>query len=304
VKRRVGVTGASGFIGRNLMAALVRRGDEAVPIARPFDAGRIGVQIAGADAVVHLAGLVSAPSDRAFFDANVEGTRIVADAARRAGVPLVQISSLAAGGPAASDAPRVEDDPSAPLTAYGRSKLEGENVIRAMDRLDWTILRPTVVYGPHDRAMLPLFRLAARGVLPHVGRASAAYMFVHVDDLVRAIDRAIDARVFGETMFVGHPRTVTTREILEHLRTAVGRRAPIVRVPDVVLRAASAAGDVVGRIRGRRMLIDGSRYRELSAVGFVCSVDRLRARLGIAAETDLPDGFAHTAAWYRSQGWL
>ncbi|HEV3140970.1 MAG TPA: NAD-dependent epimerase/dehydratase family protein, partial [Vicinamibacterales bacterium] len=202
--RTVAVTGSSGFIGRNLMTALAARG-ATIPIARPFDAARIASRIAGADAIVHLGGLVSAPRDRDLFDANVENTRVVADAARRAGVPVVYISSLAAGGPAPLSRPRVEDDPPSPLTPYGHSKLAGERVIRATDGLHWTILRPTVVYGPGDRGMLPLFRLAARGVLPHVGRTTAHYMFVHVHDLVRAIDRAIDARADGETMFVCHP---------------------------------------------------------------------------------------------------
>jgi len=304
VTRRVAVTGSSGFIGSNLTATLRERGDEVIAIARPFDAARIAAQIAGADALVHLAGLVSAATDRAFVEANVEGTRVVAEAAWRASVPVVDVSSLAAGGPAPAAAPRVEDDEDAPLTAYGRSKLGGEQALRAIDGLRWTILRPTVVYGPGDRAMLPLFRLAARGVLPHVGRRSAAYMFVHVRDLVRTIDRAIDARAWSETMFVCHPRTVTTREILECAQQAVGRHGPIVRIPDVVLRAAAAAGDVVGRIRGRRTLIDGPRYRELSAVGFVCRVDRLHDRLGVVAGIDLPEGFSETAAWYRAEGWL
>jgi len=302
--RRVAVTGATGFIGRNVVALLRDRGDAVFPIARPFDTGRIAAQIAGADAVVHLAGLVSAASESAFVEANIEGTRIVAAAARVADVPMVYVSSLAAGGPAPADAPRVETDPPAPLTAYGHSKLGGERAIRAIDGLQWTILRPTVVYGPGDRGMFPVFRLAAHGILPHVGRTTAKYMFVHVRDLARVIDRAVDARAFGETMFVCHPRAVTTRELLDGLCEAVGRRAPIVRVPDVVLRAAARVGDVVGTLRGKRLIIDSPRYAELSAPGFVCSVDRLRVRLGVVAEIDLTEGLAQTAAWYRAAGWL
>jgi nucleoside-diphosphate-sugar epimerase len=304
VTRRVAVTGANGFIGRHVVAMLRERGDAAYPIARPFEAVRIASQIAGADAVIHLAGLVSAASESAFVDANVEGTRTVATAARAAGVPIVFVSSLAAGGPAPADRPRVETDPPAPLTAYGRSKLAGERAIRAIDGLRWTILRPTVVYGPGDRGMYPVFRLAARGILPHVGRRTAKYMFVHVRDLTRVIDRAIDARAFGETMFVCHPHAVTTRTLLDRLSEAVGRQAPIVRVPDVVLWAASRVGDVVGALRGKRLIIDSPRYAELSAPGFVCSVDRLRDRLGIVAEIDLDEGLAQTAAWYRAEGWL
>jgi nucleoside-diphosphate-sugar epimerase len=298
------VTGAGGFIGRHLVAMLHDRGDEAIPIARPFDANRVASELAGAQAVVHLAGLVSAATDAAFTEANVEGTRAVGEAARRAGIPIIYISSLAAGGPAPAEAPRTEADEPAPVTQYGRSKLGGERAIQSIDGLQWTILRPTVVYGPGDHGMLPVFRLAARGVLPHVGRKTAKYMFIHINDLLRVIDRAVDARAFGETLFVGHPRPVTTRELLDHLRAAVGRRAPIVRVPDPVLGVAASFGDVIGRLRGRRLIIDRARYAELSGPGFVCSVERLRDRLGIVAAIDLPEGLARTAAWYRSEGWL
>jgi len=304
VSRRIAVTGSSGFIGSNLVEALSAKGDEVLRLARPFDPSRIADALRGAAAVVHLAGRVSAVRERDFAEANVEGTRAVAEGARRAGVPIVHISSLAAGGPAPAAAPRSESDPPAPITAYGRSKLESERAIAAMDGLRWTILRPTVVYGPRDRGMLPLFRMAARGVLPLVGRRTAAFMFVHVDDLIRAIDRAIDAGAHGETLFVAHPRPATTREVLEAVCAAVGRRAPIVPIPDAVLRAACAAGDLAARLRGRRILLDSSRYRELSADGFVCRVDRLRERLGVVAEIDLGSGLARTAAWYRSQGWI
>lgn len=217
---------------------------------------------------------------------------------------LVHVSSLAAGGPAPASAPRSEDDAPAPITPYGRSKLESERVVASIPGLRWMILRPSVVYGPRDRAMLALFRFAAAGLLPLVGRATAAYAIVHVDDVVRAIDRAIDADLHGETLFVAHAQPASTREIVETIRTAVGGRAAIVRVPDPVLRALCAAGDVVKRVGGRRILLDSWRYRELSSEGFVCRVDRLRDRLGVVAAVDLRDGFVRTAAWYRSAGWL
>jgi len=289
VTRRVAITGSHGFIGTNLRAALAARGDEVVAIARPFDSARIAADLRGADAIVHLAGLVSAPREDDFVEANVDATRAVADGARRAGVRMIHISSLAAGGPAPVSAPRSEDDPPAPITPYGRSKLQGERVVAATAGLRWTILRPTVVYGPRDRAMLALFRFAAAGLMPLVGRSTAAYTFVHVDDLVRAVDRAIDADLHGETMFVAHERPASARALLEAIAAAVGARASIVTVPMPFLRAAAAAGDVVERLLGRRVLLDSSRYRELVADGFVCRVDRLRERLGIVAEIGLAD---------------
>ena len=304
MSRRIAVTGASGFIGRHVAAHLAARGDSVVAVRRPFERAALLETLRGADAVVHLGGVVSALRERDYIAANVDGTRAVAEAARAAGVPLIHISSLAAAGPASPRAPRSEDERPAPINAYGRSKLEGERVIASVDGLRWTILRPGVVYGPGDRALLPVFRLAARGLLPLVGRADAAYSFVHIADMVRAITAAVDSPAAGDTMFVGHPQPVAARDLLEGIRAASGVRARIVRIPLAVTRLAAVAGDVGGMLRGRPAVINSRRYAELASEGFVCRVDRLRERLGVVAQIGLREGLADACAWYRKEGWL
>ena len=304
MSRRIAVTGASGFIGRHVVAHLAARGEDVVTVRRPFEPATLKETLRGADAVIHLAGVVSALREPEYFAANVGGTGAVAAAARTAGIPLIHVSSLAAAGPASPRAPRSEDDPPAPINAYGRSKLGGEQAVAALDGLRWTILRPGVVYGPGDRALLPVFRLATRGVLPLVGRADAAYSFIHIADLVRVIIAAVDRPPANDTLFVGHPRPVTTRDLLEGIRAAVGVRATIIPVPLALTRIAAFAGDAAGVLFGRRAVINSRRYAELASEGFVCRVDRLRDRLGIAAEIDLVDGLADAWAWYRNEGWL
>ena len=304
MSRRIAVTGASGFIGRHLVAHFAARGDQVVPVRRPFEPSTLLATLHGADAVVHLAGVVSALREQDYFVANVDGTRAVAAAARTAGIPLIHISSLAAAGPASPRAPRSEDEANAPINAYGRSKLGGEREVAALDGLRWTILRPGVVYGPGDRALLPVFRLAARGFLPLVGRADAAYTFIHIADLLRVITAAVDTPAAGDILFAGHPQPVTTRALLEGVRDAAGGRAAIVPIPLGVTRLAALAGDAAGALLGRRTVINSRRYAELASEGFVCRVDRLRDRLGVVARMDLRDGLADACAWYRNEGWL
>ena len=303
----IAVTGASGFIGRHLVAHLGARGVEVVTVRRPFEREALRTALRGAHAIAHLAGIASALRAEDFFAANVAGTRAVAEAARDAGIRMIHVSSLAAAGPAPSGAPRSEDDEPDPRTPYGRSKLESERVLAAMSDLRWLVLRPGIVYGPGDRAMLPLFRAAARGFLPLVGHESAAYTVIYIGDLVRALAAALDsdaANLDRVVMFAGHPRPASAREILEGVRSAVGARAAVVRVPMPVTRFAALAGNLVGAARGRPMAINTSRYAELAAGGFVCRVDRLRDRLGIVAQIDLKEGLAQTAAWYRQEKWL
>ncbi len=313
------MTGATGFIGRHVCAELTAAGHEVRAIVRPdsprsappeavtFKAALTSPALqeafTGVDAVVHLAGVVSAQSDKEYSITNVAATREVATAARAAGARLVHVSSLAAAGPASAASPRSEDDPPSPVTAYGRSKLESEAAVRAVEGLPWIVLRPGIVYGPGDRAVLPLFLAAKRGILPLVGRTSAAYSFVHVSDVVRSIQAAIESPLSGETIFVGHHRPMSARAVLEAIRAAVGKGV-IVRVPTPLLWVGSIGGELAGIVTRRPAMINRRRYVELTAEGFVCRVDRLKERLGIVPYIGFEEGVARTASWYRSAGWL
>jgi dihydroflavonol-4-reductase len=296
--KRVAVTGANGFIGRHVMQALAARGDQPVGSPRPYEPARLAGQFAGLDAVVHLAGVVSAVREREFYAANVDATRTIAEAARVAGTRLVHISSLAAAGPAAPAAPRTESDAPAPINAYGQSKLEGERAIAAVAGLRWTILRPGVVYGPGDRALRPLFRYAQMGIVPLVGNAAAAYTFIYIADAVRAIVAAVDRGNDGDVIFLGHEDAVDSRTLMQTIRVAAGSRAPIFSIPRAVVRIAAEAGEWAETLTGRPATINRRRFAELYSPGFVCRVDRMKERLGVVAEIGLREGLRIAAGWY------
>ena len=318
--RSVAITGATGFIGRHVAAALMTRGVAVTSIVRPdsrhqapvgstlvrarLDAGELRKAFAGADTVVHLAGVVAAVDAQTFFDINTEGTRAVAGAARDAGARLVHLSSLAAAGPAPPSAPCRETDTPRPVTPYGVSKLESERIVSATEGLRSIVLRPGVVYGPSDRAVFPLFQGAQHGILPLVGRTDAAYAFIHVDDVVRAILAAVEHVDVTGAVFVAHETPVTALDLIEAIQAAVGRKGRVIRVPMALTRALALAGDVAGKALNRPMTLNSWRYAEMAAEGFVCRVDRMRQALGVTAAIGLKDGMARTAAWYRTAGWL
>jgi dihydroflavonol-4-reductase len=312
--RPIAVTGATGFIGRHVTAALAARGDHVRAIVRP-DSPRaappgaavvraaltgpaLDAAVSGCDTVVHLAGLVAASRDSEYVAVNVDAARAVAQATRAAGARLVHISSLAAAGPAPASRPRDEDDPPRPITMYGITKLAGERAVMDTPGLRWTVLRPGVVYGEGDRALVPLVRLAGLPIIPLVGAPDGAYMFVHIDDLTRAIVAAIDAEADRLICFVGHAEPVRPLELYEGLRTIVGGHGRIVRIPAPIVWLAANAGEVAGTIAGRTMVLDRRRYNELYSEGFVCRVDRLRDRLGVVANIGLQEGLERSSAWY------
>jgi nucleoside-diphosphate-sugar epimerase len=301
MSRRVAVTGARGFIGQHVMLALTDRGDTAVAVRRPFEPAALADRFRGVDAVVHLAGVVSAVHEDDFRSGNVESTRIVATAARDAGAHLVHVSSLAAAGPAPSSRPRSEDDPCSPITIYGRTKLQGEQIVESLPALGWTTLRPGVVYGPGDRAMVPLFRYARLGVLPIIGNPAAAYTFIYVDDAVRAILAALDREPLGRAVFLGHATPVTPHELMTQVQAAARSSSLLLRVPRPVIRLAAWAGDAAGAITGAPAAINSRRFLELYSPGFVCRVDRMRDLLGIVASVGLEEGMRRAGSWYQTQ---
>jgi nucleoside-diphosphate-sugar epimerase len=314
---RIVVTGATGFIGRHLVQRLVERNAcvralvrrppvfplpanvDVVPTA--FDRRALAGSLQNGDLVVHLAGQVRARSAEEFTASNVTCTREIAAAAAAVGARLVHVSSLAAAGPASPDSPRSEADDPRPLTPYGVSKLAGERVVADTHALHWTILRPGVVYGPGDGALLTLIRMADHGVLPRLGTADAAYSFLYIDDMVRALEAAIDQPSVGRTLFVAHPCPVTTADLNEAIRRAIGRPVAQVAIPLPLLRLAASASEAIAAVSGRLLPLDRWRYEEIAAPGFVCRVDAMRDALGVEAAVGLGEGITRTVAWYRSE---
>jgi len=339
------LTGATGFLGWHLaeafrdagwnVTAVVRPGNKkplparVESLERPLEAEALARAFEGSSLIVHAAGLTHAPSEAAFNAVNVEGTSAVVTAANRVGSPLILLSSQAAAGSAPRDRPSREDDTPAPLTAYGRSKLAAETVVRSATQTPWLILRPSAVYGPRDRQFLPLFRLASRGWFLLAADPAATFTLVYVEDLARAVvlaalaltgegeagkagkaggpsrvggpGRAVDAG--GKVLFLGHPLPQTSDEVLRALAATYGRPYRPRRVPGALLEGVSWLGELSWRL-GRQPLLDRARLLELRASGFVCTVDEALDELGFRAEVGLAEGVERTARWYRNQGWV
>ena len=315
--RSVSITGATGFLGWHLSAAFRDAGWRVRAIVRPGNTKRVpeGVDLvesalapaaltaalADSSLLVHSAALVRAATDGEIDRVNVGGASAAVAAANAAGARLLFISSQAAIGPGTAVR---EDDAPHPITAYGRSKLAAEAVVRAESRVPWTIVRPSAVYGPRDRGFLPLFWLASRGVFLMVASPATPFTFIYVNDLIAGLmAAAVDERAVGQTMFLGHPAPETADDLMRAVADAFGRAYRPIRLPSFVMRIAGAAGDVCWKL-GLNPAVDSARAAEIRAGGFVCAVDRARDLLGFTAAVPLRDGVARTARWYRDQGWV
>lgn len=287
----VALTGGTGFVGRATIVRAVEAGHKVRALTRRPQAPRDGVTwIAGAlddpvslaelargtDAVLHVAGVVNAPDRAGFVAGNVEGTRAMVAAS--AGKRFVHVSSLSAREPQ--------------LSAYGWSKREAEKIVEA-SALDWTIVRPTGVYGPGDTEMRDVFRLARAGIalLPPPGRVS----LIHVDDLARLLVTLAERPGGRELYEVDDGRVLTHADLAAAIGAAVGRRVMPLHLPAALLRLGARIDRAV---RGGRAKLTPDRARYLAHADWTARPEHRPPPALWTPRVPLAEGLAETARAY------
>jgi nucleoside-diphosphate-sugar epimerase len=318
------VTGATGFVGSHLAEALRERGDTVTALARSarraealgplgvavvegdlHDAAALARAVEGQDVILHVAGLVAARSEGEFLRANRDGTANLLAAAERAGIPrFVLVSSMAAAGPAPRGRPLAGGEPPRPVTAYGRSKLAAEQVVTA-GRLPWTIVRPPAVYGPRDREILKVFRLARLGVAPVFGDGRQELTAVHGADLAAALVAAATApAAAGKVYYACHPEVFTSGGFVQAIAAAMGHRVRLIGLPGGLARGLLTLTELGARVTGRPTILTRDKANEFFQDAWTGDPRPLSSDTGWRARFDLAHGLADTYRWYRSAGWL
>jgi len=322
------VTGGQGFIGSHLCARLVAEGHSVRVLARPSSdlGGLAGLQldvvrgdltepaslapaVSGADVIFHLAGALKGLRETDLFRVNADGTKNLVAAAAAAEPPparFVYVSSLAAAGASpGGTVPRTEEMPPQPLTWYGRSKFAGEQAVRSVARLAWTIVRPPIVFGPRERDVYGYFRIARHGLLPVVGFSDRYFSLLYVEDLADALIRAAAApSAIGQVYFLAGPEVVSWLELGRLIASALGVTGRVLRLPEIVAVGAGGLADLFARVRGRPEIFSSQKVIEILARAWVCSAEKAARDFGWRAATPLPDALRATARWYREHGWL
>lgn len=313
--RTVAVTGATGFLGRHVVAALASRGWRLRLLVRqaPIDAGwrdaepeivlgslsdRLALArlVDGADAVLNLAGLIKAPSEAEFMRVNRDGSALLAEivAAEARNAHFVQVSSLAARSPA--------------LSGYAASKRAGEDVVRErLGSARLSVIRPPAIYGPGDRETLAFFKLGGGAFIPLPQRPKARFALIHAEDAAAAIVARLEAGPSGavETLSDHRPAGYSWREILGAAAAAVGNERPrFLTVPAWTLKGVGAVLGTAARAGLGGSIVNAGKIRELLHEDWaVREAERLHLP-EVTARYELMAGFVHAATWYRANGWL
>jgi nucleoside-diphosphate-sugar epimerase len=314
------VTGGTGFVGGHLLEKLAGSG-EAVRclvrrkrLARPLPphvepvwgdlAGGQGLDEAlrGVDTVIHLAGVTKALRTDDYYAGNVRAAGTLARAVAGRPIRFVHVSSLAAAGPGEFLS---EDAEPRPVSHYGRSKLEGERIVRAL-LPEAVVVRPPVVYGPRDTDVLQVLQMAARGIALEIAGGGQSFSAIYVKDLAAGLlVAARHPKAGGRTYFLAHPQPLSWRELGEIAARIMGRRPPRgFSVPSAAAYAAGACAEAWSRLTGRPGIVSRDKIREARCPSWTCDVRRAAAELGFEATTTFEAGLAETLAWYKESGWL
>lgn len=301
----IAVTGATGFVGQALLDLAGADGAPVKALARRAQPPHEGVEwirgdladkdalrrlVRGAEAAIHVAGVVNAPDAAGFEAGNVTGTLNLIEACLAEGVQrLVHVSSLSAREPE--------------LSAYGASKARAEKLVRASG-LDWTIVRPPGIYGPRDTVIFDMFRMARWGLMPmpqRDGRAS----YIHVNDLCRLLlalvpgGEAVSHMTFEPDD--GRPGGWGHYEFARAIGWAMGRRPWVVHLSRASLERAARADRFVRRTRAK-LTLDRAGY--MSHPDWVVSQGALPPPDLWQPQIQTREGLKATAQWYRDNHWL
>ena len=303
------VTGATGFVGRNLLLSEIAKGSEILaPVRNPqklrdqillegLDPARVTALPAdpskwGPIRPTHAllsAGVLFARSREEYFQTNVDWTLDVLDALPES-TRTVLLSSQSAGGPTPHGAQaRTEADADMPLTWYGHSKLALEKAIRQRhSHRRIHILRPPMILGPRDSATASLFKMAGGFVRPKPGLRRKEFSFLSVQDVLGAIESAWETDLRGPH-YIAADHTITDRDLIETAARTVRSQGITLPLPLFLVKALSMIVDAVPALRSAAPSLTRDRAREIQPDRWVVDSSAFRKATGWTNREGLND---------------
>ncbi len=322
----IALTGATGFVGSHFVELLTEKGFQPTCLIRktsnlhwlPADKLRFVTGdlaqteslrefVEGADWIFHLAGLTKGRNEADYFRVNYEGTVRLIRAIEQFNPNLkrfVLVSSQAAAGPSPNGVPLKESDPPHPVSAYGRSKLAAEEFLRNESRVPFTIVRPPAVYGPRDRDVYAAFKMAARGLVPVIGK-NKMLSLIFVKNLVHGLFLSAEKEEsLGQTYFLSDGPPHSWKKITEMISQSLDKHPIKIPIPEWSLVVPAEISGLLGKILNRPMLLNREKIVEIKQRYWTVDISKAERELGYRPIWSTGEGIRETANWYLEQGWL
>jgi len=325
MKKIVAVTGANGFIGSRLSSYLSDAGNEVRCIVRPtsdlsllsshLEIHRIDYDdkealrdiLTGSMIVIHAAALTRARHWDDFQKINID---LVADLVEVINqIDSIQqfifISSQAASGPAKSGVGKQEDDPCHPVSMYGRSKLQAEEIVHTNCQKPWTIIRPASVFGEGEKDFYNYYKIIEKGIAPVVGIVDRFMSVIHVDDLCSILDSAmLNKSAYNQIFFAAANEDISMAGFAYLIAQSMQKKIFELRIPLPVLYLSAIISELFTLSSKAPPLLNREKYREMKQRYWLVSIKKSVDILNFSQTATLTRQMQQTIKWYKSQGLL
>ncbi len=322
------LTGATGFIGSFVAEQLVKEKHQVTCLTRqnsdlkwlnglPLNLLRGSIldprtylsDLKNADYVIHLAGVTKARDPKAFYQGNVEATGCLLSTIAEQDIPIknfLLVSSQAAVGPSPSQEPVNENFPCQPLTQYGRSKWQTEQVASSFqEKLPVTIVRPCAVYGPRDTDVLHFFRTLKYGLNLMVGKVDQLVNVVYVEDCAQGIIEAtFSENTAGKTYFICEETPYYWSQFAAISGKIMNKKYLTLKLPYTLVNMIAYFIEQIANITGGKTILNREKMVEVREPFW--RVSPARAQKDFHYQTRFPaeKGIEKTICWYKENSWL
>ena len=321
---KVAITGANGFIGSYLIRSFTELGEEVKALMRPNSNDELILNkslithldytnldllketLTDCNLLIHTAALTKARTKEEYTAVNVDMVEQIVDIINSLEhkIHFIFLSSQAAGGMPPMGKLMKEDDEAHPLTYYGESKLEAENIIKDKCEQPWTIIRPVSVYGPGEKDFLQYFKMAKNHIGITIGKDKLAN-FISAEELCEIITLASrNEKAYKQVFNANDGKAYFQEDFLNAVVDSMEGVVFRVSIPDLLLYPVALVSELVSYFTNKPALINFQKVKEFRGDNWVCSIEKTRSILGFRPSPNLQQRVNQTYSWYKEHKWF
>lgn len=329
MKKRVLITGATGFVGYHLIKSALDNDLEVYANVRQKAAAdhlkdfkinyvdldfesiyllKENIEEKKYDYIVHAAAVTKAKNLGDYNKINAIYTRNLAIAASKSAHAIkkfIFISSLAALGPLNRKNEKLTDKgASNPVTNYGISKALAETYLAQVQKLPLIIFRPTAVYGPREKDIFILIKTIKAGLELYIGKQEQELSFVYATDLANIIIKALASDVVGKSYNISDGAVYSRSSLAANVRKALGKKTVTVNLPVPIIKGLAWSMERFYGLFNKIPTLNVDKIKELTALNWGCDIKNIQNDFGFVPQFGLEQGLNETINWYRKNNWL
>jgi len=322
---KIVVTGSNGFLGSRIVQKLQSNNHEVIALIRKKsnrellsktthivevsynDTKKLQEILSDQEIVIHSAALTRAKKWIEFQEINVKITEILINICNKIDSlkQFIFISSQAAAGPSLTTKPKIESDLNTPVSYYGKSKLYAEQVIKNKSKKNYTILRPSSIYGPGDRDFFIYFKMINKGVTLIPGKQRKFINLIFSDDVAEYIKRSINNKnAFNQTFFLSDGNIYSIDKFVKVLKTVMKRKTKDFNIPEKLLLPIAKTIDISTYFNKKPAVFNQQKAQEIKYNYWLASNLKSVKSLKYSPQAGLQKNLQTTYNWYINQGWL